>query len=228
MKKPLVIAVEGADKAGKHTQVMKICEYLTSLGIANETLDFPQYKSFFGRVVKDYLNGNFGGVQDLPAEYKMMPYALDRLQHQNKIKEWLDSGKWVVFDRYTYSNSFSVAQNPEHLWDSKIKYMEELEFNQLNLIRPNHNFYLYLDPKIAFAMKDQGQKEYQNGKADIHERNYDLLYNVSKVYRKIANENPKEWDIIDEMLPNGGRMNPDEVFEILRKRIDILIQKQYS
>ena len=225
MKKPFVIAVEGADKAGKHTQTMKICEYLTSLGIPNETLDFPQYKSFFGKVVKDYLNGNFGGVQDIPAEYKMLPYALDRLQHQSMIKKWLDEGKCVVFDRYTYSNSFSVAQNPEHLWDSKIKYMEELEFDQLNLIKPDYNFYLYLDPKIAFDMKDHGKKEYQNDKADIHERNYDLLYNVSRVYRKIADANPEKWDIIDEMRPDGTRMSVDDIFEILREKIDILIKK---
>ena len=39
----MIIAVEGADKAGKHTQVMKIVDYLNGRGIATATLDFPHY-----------------------------------------------------------------------------------------------------------------------------------------------------------------------------------------
>ena len=116
-----MIAVEGADKAGKHTQVMNIIKYLRARDIAAETLDFPQYNAFFGRMIRDYLNGKFGATRDLPAEYTMLPYALDRLQHQPQISKWLNDGKWVILDRYTYSNSFSVAKYPRDKWDEKIK-----------------------------------------------------------------------------------------------------------
>jgi dTMP kinase len=226
MSKGCMIAVEGADKAGKHTQVMNIMSYLKSKNIPAETLDFPQYKAFFGKLIKDYLNGKFGGIQDLPAEYAMLPYALDRLQYQPLIKKWLDEEKWVILDRYTYSNSFSVAKCPQELWQEKINYMEDLEFNQMKLIKPNHNIYLYLDPKIAFGMRNQGLKEYQNGKADIHERDFDLLYNVSKVYHEIAKQNPNAWTVVDEMKADGTRMNPEEVFLQLKPIIDRwLLQK---
>ena len=47
-----MLAIEGTDKAGKHTQVMKIMQYLHSRGIMAETLDFPQYNAFFGRMVR--------------------------------------------------------------------------------------------------------------------------------------------------------------------------------
>ena len=50
-----MIAIEGTDKAGKHTQVMKILGYLRAHGIAAETLDFPQYNAFFGRMVRDII-----------------------------------------------------------------------------------------------------------------------------------------------------------------------------
>ena len=60
-----LIAVEGADKAGKHTQVMNIVNYLQNHNIPVQTLDFPQYKAFFGRFVRDYLNGKFGATRDL-------------------------------------------------------------------------------------------------------------------------------------------------------------------
>lgn len=218
-----MIAIEGTDKAGKHTQVIKTLDYLHTRGIAAETLDFPQYNAFFGRMVRDYLNGKFGATRDLPAEYTMLPYALDRLQHQPQISEWLRDGKWVVLDRYTYSNCFSVAKTPRDKWAEKIAFMEELEFNQMGIIRPNHNIYLYLDPKISYNMRNTGLKQYQNGRPDIHERDFKLLYDVSNVYRQIANINPNTWTVVDEMRPDGTRMGIDEVFSHLRPVIDRLI-----
>ncbi len=59
--------------------------------------------------------------------------------------------------------------------------MEDLEFNQLGIIRPDYNIYLYLDPKISYDMRNEGLKQYQNGKADIHESDFKLLYDVSNV-----------------------------------------------
>ena len=186
-----LIAVEGADKAGKHTQVMNIVNYLKSNGIPVQTLDFPQYKAFFGRFVRDYLNGKFGVTRDLPAEYTMLPYAMDRLQHTPLIKHWLETGNWVILDRYTYSNAFSIAKTPREQWDNKIDFLENLEFTNLGILRPDYNIYLYLDPQVAYNMRNTGLKEYQNGKPDIHESDFQLLYDVSNVYRHIAARDPK-------------------------------------
>lgn len=47
MSNGYMLAIEDTDKAGKHTQVMKIMQYLHSRGIMAETLDFPQYNAFF-------------------------------------------------------------------------------------------------------------------------------------------------------------------------------------
>ena len=220
-----MIAIEGTDKSGKHTQVMNIINYLRKRNIRAETLDFPQYNAFFGTLVKDYLNGKFGATRDLPAEYTMLPYALDRLRHQPKIARWLNEGKWEILDRYTYSNSFSVAKCPKEQWAQKIQFMEDLEFNQLGIIRPDYNIYLYLDPKISYGMRNEGLKQYQNGKADIHESDFKLLYDVSNVYKQIAASNPKTWTIVDEMRSDGRRMGIEEVFSHLRPIIDKLIKQ---
>ena len=221
-----LIAVEGADKAGKHTQVMNIVNYLQNHNIPVQTLDFPQYKAFFGRFVRDYLNGKFGATRDLPAEYTMLPYALDRQQHMPMIKHWLDTGHWVILDRYTYSNAFSIAKTPRNQWDSKIDFLENLEFTNMGILRPDYNIYLYLDPRVAYDMRNTGLKEYQNGKPDIHESDFQLLYDVSNVYRHIASRDPKKWTVVDEMRPDGTRMSIDEVFAAIRPTIDGFIQKQ--
>ena len=217
----MIIAVEGADKAGKHTQVMRIVEYLNTHGIATETLDFPQYKSYWGRFIKDYLNGKFGNnTRMLPAEYTMLPYALDRLAHMPQVKQWIDMGKWIVFDRYTYSNAFSIAKLPREQWSAKIAHLEDMEFNQMGIIRPDHNIYLYLPAKISYAMRNQGLKEYQNGKPDIHESDFKLLEDVSDVYKTISQNDAKNWTVVNEIKSDGTRMSPDEVFMLLRPIID--------
>ena len=219
----MIIAVEGADKAGKHTQVMKIVDYLNKKGIATETLDFPQYDSYWGRFIKRYLNGEFGATRDLPAEYTMLPYALDRQAHTPQIKKWIDMGKWIVFDRYTYSNVYSIAKLPREQWKSKIAHLEDMEFNQLGIIRPDYNIYLYLPAEISYAMRNQGLKAYQNGKPDIHESDLKLLTDVSDVYKTIAQMNAQNWTVVDEIKSDGCRMNPDEVFVSLRPIIDKMI-----
>ena len=219
----MIIAVEGADKAGKHTQVIRIVDYLDSRGIATETLDFPQYNAYWGQFIKRYLNGEFGSTRDLPAEYTMLPYALDRLAHTPKIREWIDMGKWVVFDRYTYSNAFSIAKLPRDQWQQKIAHLEDMEFNQMGIIRPDYNIYLYLPAEISYSMRNQGLKAYQNGKPDIHESDLKLLTDVSDVYKTIAARDTKNWAVVDEIKSDGTRMNPDEVFASIRPILDEMI-----
>ena len=212
----MIISVEGADKAGKHTQVMRMVAYLNGRGIETETLDFPQYQSYWGQFIKRYLNGEFGATRNLPAEYTVLPYALDRMAHMPQIKKWVDMGKWVVFDRYTYSNAFSIAKLPRDQWPSKIAHLEDMEFNQMGIMRPDYNIYLYLPAQISYKMRNQGLKEYQNGKPDIHESDLKLLTDVSDVYKTIAANDTKNWTVIDEIKPDGTRMNPDEVFDSIR------------
>ncbi len=220
----MIIAVEGADKAGKHTQVMKIVDYLNNRGIATETLDFPQYNSYWGQFIKRYLKGDFGAIRDLPAEYTMLPYALDRQAHMPQIKQWVDMGKWVVLDRYTYSNVFSIAKmQSSMMWMPLVAELETMEFEQMGIRRPDHNIYLYLPAQVSYAMRNQGLKSYQNGKPDIHESDLQLLNNVSIAYKMLASRDPKNWTVVNEMKADGTRMNPDEVFASVRPVIDKMI-----
>ena len=222
----MIIAVEGADKAGKHTQVVKTVNYMQEHGIPTETLDFPRYKSYWGRFTKRYLNGEFGPTRDLPAEYTMLPYALDRQAHMPKIKGWIDSGNWVVLDRYTYSNVYSIAKLPRDQWNKKINHLEDMEFNQLGIIRPDLNVYLSLPAVVSYEMRNQGLKEYQNGKPDIHESDLTLLTDVADVYKMVAARDPENWVVINEIKPDGTRMNPDEVFACMRPFLDKLISSK--
>ncbi|MCL2369317.1 MAG: hypothetical protein FWC83_01425 [Alphaproteobacteria bacterium] len=221
----MIIAVEGADKSGKRTQVNKIVAYLRSKGIDTEQMDFPRYsRSPWGDMAAAYLRGEYGAVMDIAPEYKMLPYSLDRMDFQKQLNEWLAAGKWVVFDRYTYSNAFSVAACNESVWDEKIKYLETMEFDWMGVRRPDLNIYLYVNPKVSFDLKGEALKDYQKNAKDIHEHNFDLLKRATDVYRKIANDNPNDWMVIDQGLPNGGRMTEEEVFDVIKDKLDNLIK----
>ena len=226
-KKPLIIAVEGTDKSGKRTQVMAICEYLRTRGIPVETMDFPRYhRSPWGDMAAAYLRGEFGEVMDVPPEYTMLPYALDRADYQVQMREHLNAGKWIVFDRYCYSNLFSVAKTAPELWDEKIKYLETLEFDWLNIMRPDHNIYLSLPAEISHALRNQALKNYQKHQADldIHERNLELLANTTRAFHYAAARDPEHWTVVEQIKPDGTRMAIDEVSAVLFEKIDRLIE----
>ena len=215
----MIIAVEGADKAGKHTQVMKIVEYLNGRDIATETLDFPQYQSRYAMEIKNYLNGNI----NINREKLMELFALDRRAKMPIVKQWLDMGKWVVFDRYTYSNIYSIAKLPREQWVPEIEKLEDMEFNQMGIIRPDHNIYLYLPAQISYEMRNQGLKAYQNGKPDINESDLNLLISVADIYKTLVARDPKNWTVVNEIKSDGTRMNPTEVFASIRPIIDKMI-----
>lgn len=224
-KKGFIIAFEGLDKSGKATQVKNVVKYLQSKNVPTETMDFPQYNTFFGQIIKKYLCGEFGDIDKVPAELIMPQYTLDRIVQMPTIKKWLSDDKWVVLDRYSYSNCFSVAKFPPELWPEKIKFLEDLEFNQTKLPKPDHCIYLRLESSISFNMRNHGLKPYQNGQADIHEKNQDLLRNVDMVYNIIAEKDPANWTVINQMNPDDTRMSPEEIFAKIKPVIDRLLKE---
>jgi len=222
MAKPLIIAVEGVDKTGKATQVAKMVEYLRQRGVACETIAYPNYNSMFGKQIKKVLTGEYGDLKNIPPEFIAMLYAIDRRNDSRDfVRGWLSEGKWVVFDRYTYSNLFNVARYPEEVWDEKIKFIEDIEFVDAKMPRPDLCLYLYVDPNIAYDNRHQNLKSYQD-KPDLNESNLKLLTDVSRVYHKVAARDPDRWMIIDQMEP-GYRMSIEEVWEKIRERLDELI-----
>lgn len=216
----MIIAVEGADKAGKHTQVVKTVNYMQEHGIPTETKDFPQYDTPTGKEIQKVLNGEIV----LSAEESMELFAKNREEQMPQINEWIQAGKWVLFDRFSYSNvAYYAAKHPQFQWQEKIAMVENIEFNKHRICRPDLNIYLSLPAVVSYEMRNQGLKPYQNGKPDINERNLLLLQNVADVYKMIAARDPKNWVVINEIKPDGTRMNPDEVFACIRPFLDNLI-----
>ena len=52
-----IIAFEGIDGSGKTVQFNMLSDYLTDAGYKVARLDFPDYDSFFGKIIGKFLAG---------------------------------------------------------------------------------------------------------------------------------------------------------------------------
>ena len=222
----VLITTESIDGAGKSSNIELLSDVLTKMGYPNIVYHYPQYETTVGKVIANYLQGNYGNIEQVPKELICTAYAADRAKDAEDISMYLENGYIVICDRYTYSNMFTLAKLPEEKWDSFFEWLEELEFDCLGVMKPDYNFYLHIDPKISMnRIAERGKKEYQEGKDDIHESNFELLSNTSKAYLYFANKKDN-WIIIDEM--NDGEQLPIEiVFSKFYSEIDKILKERF-
>jgi len=80
-----LIAIEGIDGSGKNTQMRLLEQDLTSRGFAVYSTGFPQYESWFGRMVGQFLNGDLGPLDKVDPHFSALLYAGDRFEAKSKI-----------------------------------------------------------------------------------------------------------------------------------------------
>jgi dTMP kinase len=100
-----LLVIEGVDGAGKSTQIKMLQNFFTNMGFSNEYLHFPRTDApYFGELIARFLRGEFGSLNEVDPYLVAMLYAGDRKDASEMISRWLDEGKIVLLDRYTYSN----------------------------------------------------------------------------------------------------------------------------
>lgn len=211
-----VIELESLDAAGKHTQALNIQQYINNKFGKAYIQEYPKYDGFFGNIIGKFLRGEFGTIDEVPAELISMVYALDRTEDIKYLNMLLEDDKTVIFDRYVYSNIFNAVKTDSP--DKFMEWIETLEFTKLKNIKPDYVFYLHVDPSISIMRSEnRGKKDFQNDKDDIHETNFELLKKVDEYYLKFAKEH--NWFIIDEMQ-DGKQLSEEDVFNLIKEKID--------
>lgn len=183
------IVLEGLDGAGKSTQVRMLQEYFEKQGKVTKFLHFPRTDdSIFGDLIAKFLRGDLGAVDSVNPYLVALIYACDRNDAQNTIKEWLDEGIVVIADRYVSSNIAFQCAKIEDAEQRRIlrEWIINLEFEYYHLPKPNIN--LFLDVPFSFTKKklteqrDGDDRDYLQGKSDIHENDLTLQERVREVY----------------------------------------------
>lgn len=173
-----LIVIEGLDGSGKATQSQFLCDRLLSFEVNVKHISFPDYSQPSSSLVKMYLNGDLGDSPDSVNAYAASSfYAVDRYASYIKFwKQLYDDGNIIIADRYTTSNMvYQMCKLQKNEWDDYISWLEDYEYNKLQLPRPDAVIYLDMPIKISQDLMNM-RYDGDNNKKDLHEKNINYLF----------------------------------------------------
>lgn len=215
----MFVVIEGLDGAGKSTQVALIKDELSRRGVESEYLHFPRFSApVYGDLIAKFLRGELGALSEVNAYLIALIYAGDRADASAMIEKWLSDGKCVIIDRYVYSNiAYQCAKLSSEAERDELKnWILNLEYEFNKIVKPDVT--LFLDVPFKFTQKKLTEqrigddRDYLNGKQDIHEASLTFQQNVREVYLSAA-KSDETLKVIDCSDDEGGMLAPDQIFQ---------------
>jgi dTMP kinase len=188
----LLIAIEGIDGSGKHTQAKLLEHALSAQGLSVFATGFPQYDSWFGSMVGKFLNGDFGPLPEVDPHFSALLYAGDRFEAKSRLDSILKQGKIVLIDRYVASNlAHQVARAAPEKRSEFLRWIEHLEYTIYGLPREDLILYLRVPPSQAQRLVGQkSQRSYTRASHDIQENNLRHLEDAAEMYDMLSRSRP--------------------------------------
>lgn len=189
------IVIEGLDGCGKSTQLELLKAVCEKQQVAFKYIHFPMLnQGIYGTLIAEFLRGEFGTLEQVHPKLVALLFAGDRHEHIHTIRQWLDEGYCVLADRYVYSNiAYQCAKlNSENEKEQLKEWILEFEFGTNALPRPDRNFFLnvpfsHVERSLTNA-RTGNDRDYLNGKQDIHEASLHFQRQVFNEYSKLLNE----------------------------------------
>jgi len=161
----IIIAIEGLDKSGKHTQCELLYQRLKKDGYNVAKSEFHRYDTPTGRLIRDWLSGKYKTDQ-YTIELIM---AADKQAQQQWFAELENNGVEVlILDRYTLSEMvYAICNNIEPKWIVEL---------QKYIRKPDLNIIIDIPAKISIIRKGKF------GDNDKYEENLEMLRKVRIEY----------------------------------------------
>lgn len=228
-RQDMLIVLEGLDGAGKSTQLKMISDYFASAGRQVDYLHFPRYDApVFGGLISKFLRGDFGSIDQVHPQLVALLYACDRRDAAPQLREKLDAGHVVILDRYVYSNiAFQCSKQLSAEDAAELRrWIFDTEYGDFGIPKPDLNIFLdvpisFVDDKLKHARKGS-DRDYLEGKSDIHEASIEFQKGVRRVYLEQC-ELDGSFIRIDCSDEKGAMLDPESIFEKIKKRIDALL-----
>ncbi len=218
--------IEGLDGCGKSTQLELLKEKLDRKGIRYEYIHFPMLnKGTYGELVAEFLRGEYGSLEAVHPKLVALLFANDRMEHIGTINRWLENGCYVLADRYVYSNiAFQCAKLTDREEKEKLKkWILDFEFGTNRLPRPDRCFFLNVPfeavRKSLTGKREGDDRNYLNGKEDIHEKSLDFQQQVYEEYLKLVKEQP-DFCCIECADSNHNFLSREDIHELIMKQIE--------
>jgi len=218
-----LFVIEGVDGAGKSTQIKLLKNLFLTKGFDCEYLHFPRTETpYFGELIARFLRGEFGSLNEVDPYLVAMLYAGDRKDASDMIKTWLQEGKIVLLDRYTYSNiAYQCAKLIDESSQNKLMHwILSLEFEHFSIPKPDLN--IFLDVPFAFTEKNLtktrsgNDRDYLNGSRDIHEESMAFQKQVREIYLRVSMSDDN-LEVIDCSSNDGKMLSAEEIFNRILK-----------
>ena len=202
----MIISFEGLDGCGKSTQIIKLKEYLESLDKKVEVLREPG-----GNRISEKIRDILLDKKNLSMVYEteLLLYISSRVQLiKEEIIPLLDGGIIVLLDRFIDSTTayqgygrgldIDLINSLNHFATMNGKYF------------PDITFFFDLDPETSLnRVKSRGEEINRMESAKL-----DFFVKAQEGFRIIQQNNP------DRMIRIDGSLEPDEVFESLKKELE--------
>ena len=190
-QKGKLILIEGTDCSGKETQSNLLHDYLVNAGVEVVKFGYPAYDSPTGKIVggpylgKKYIcEGWFPeGAPNVDPKVSAQYYGADFLYHLNEMNEIINSGKWIILDRYFYS-TFAHQGGKERDQKKRLEmydWFKRYFIDLLGLPDPDIKLFLHMPYECSVILK-QGRAE----AADQNERDENHLRNAESAYVEMA------------------------------------------
>jgi len=206
----MLFAFEGIDGSGKGTQASLCAQRARNCGLKVEMFSFPAYgTNAFSLAVGEYLNGRYGGVDDVDPRFVALLYAGDRFAMRDRLYQACTNADVVICDRYVPSNlAYQAAKLPRAEWKAFFRWLRNIEYGTYKL--PYASIILLLEMPVDAATGFVLQKRtrpYTKLKADIHERDVQYQARCAKAYRGLAERTDRDsvekWVRIQCATTNG-------------------------
>ncbi len=183
-----LIVLEGIDGSGKHTQIELLANALASRGVDFVQVGFPNYDGFFGKLVAQFLNGDFGPLEHVDPHFSALLYANDRLESKPTLESELAAGRTLIADRYVASNmAHQGARVPPEHRPAFLKWLNQLEYQIYGLPAEDLVIFLHIPTSEAHRLIAQkGKRDYTKLERDLQEANVAHLQAASEVYDQLA------------------------------------------
>ena len=221
----MFLVVEGLDGAGKSTQVNLIRQAFEERGITCEYLHFPRFDApVYGNLIARFLRGELGSLESVDPYLVALLYAGDRQKASSLIAKWLADDKCVIADRYVYSNiAYQCAKTERQEEAEKLrKWILDLEYNHNRIVRPDLT--LFLDVPFRFTEKklaenrEGNDRDYLQGKQDIHEASLALQQKVRQIY--LAQQSLDDsFFVIPCYDDDTNMLSPNDIFKKIREKL---------
>ncbi|KAH8591011.1 thymidylate kinase-domain-containing protein [Bisporella sp. PMI_857] len=146
------IVIEGIDRAGKTTQVKKLCDALYASGRNVRTMRFPDRSTAIGKMIDGYLRSS----TQLPDQSIHLLFSANRWELASSITESLLAGYTIICDRYIYSGAIYSASKLNPLLPFSWAYAPEV-----GLPKPDLVVYLDLSPENTVKRGGYGDERYE-------------------------------------------------------------------